>query len=124
MLKEISTQDAPAALGPYSQAIEKGGMIFVSGQIPIDPVTGNIPDSIEEQTKQVLKNISSILNIAGLFLGNVVSTTVYLTDLSDFQPMNDVYAQAFTAPYPARACVEVSKLPKGVKVEISVVAIR
>lgn len=124
MKKAISTTKAPGAIGPYSQAIETGNMVFASGQIPIDPATGNIPDGITEQTRQSLANVAAILDAAGLTLANVVKTTVFLADMNDFAAMNAVYADAFTAPYPARSAVAVKTLPKNVLVEIEVLAIR
>lgn len=124
MKKAISTTKAPGAIGPYSQAIETGNMVFASGQIPIDPATGNIPEGITEQTRQSLANVSAILDAAGLTLANVVKTTVFLADMNDFAAMNEVYADAFAAPYPARSAVAVKTLPKNVLVEIEVLAIR
>ncbi len=124
MKKAISTTKAPGAIGPYSQAIETGNMVFASGQIPIDPATGNIPEGITEQTRQSLANVAAILDAAGLTLANVVKTTVFLADMNDFAAMNAVYADAFTAPYPARSAVAVKTLPKNVLVEIEVLAIR
>lgn len=125
MKKEaITTDKAPKAIGPYSQAVKVNGFIFVSGQIPIDPHTDEVTKGdIIEQTRHVLKNISSILVAAGSSLGDVVKTTVYLKDLSKFGEMNHIYGEFFTAPYPARATVEVSNLPKGVEVEIDAVAV-
>ncbi len=124
MKKAISTTKAPGAIGPYSQAIETGNMVFASGQIPIDPATGNIPEGITEQTRQSLANVGAILDAAGLTLANVVKTTVFLADMNDFAAMNEVYADAFAAPYPARSAVAVKTLPKNVLVEIEVLAIR
>ncbi|WP_279111228.1 RidA family protein [Muribaculum intestinale] len=124
MKKVISTTSAPGAIGPYSQAIEKGNMIFASGQIPINPATGEIPEGITAQTRQSLANVSAILEAAGLTLSDVVKTTVFLADMGDFAAMNAVYAEAFTAPYPARSAVAVKTLPKNVLVEIEVLAIR
>ncbi|MDE7426613.1 MAG: RidA family protein [Muribaculaceae bacterium] len=124
MKKVIATQAAPGAIGPYSQAIDAGDFVFASGQIPINPVTGEIPKTIEEQTVQVLKNVYAILNEAGMNFDNVVKTTVFLSDMNDFAAMNDVYGKTFTAPYPARSAVAVRELPKGVKVEIEVIAKR
>ena len=124
MKKAISTTKAPGAIGPYSQAIETGNMVFASGQIPIDPATGNIPEGITEQTRKSLANVGAILDAAGLTLANVVKTTVFLADMNDFAAMNEVYADAFAAPYPARSAVAVKTLPKNVLVEIEVLAIR
>lgn len=114
-MKVINTQKAPAAIGPYSQAIDSGvGMVFVSGQLPIDPATGAFPEGgVKEQTRQSLLNAKAILEEAGLGLGNVVKTTVFLADMADFAAMNEVYAQFFAAPFPARSAVAVKTLPKG-----------
>lgn len=124
MKKVIATTKAPGAIGPYSQAIDTGSFVYASGQIPIDPATGEIPQGITAQTKQSLANVAAILDEAGLTLSNVVKTTVFLADMKDFQAMNEVYGQAFTAPYPARSAVAVRELPKGVLVEIEVIALR
>ena len=125
-MKSIQTENAPAAIGPYSQAIDSGaGLVFVSGQIPIDPSTGTfVPGGIREQTRQSLTNAQAILAAAGLGLGNVVKTTVFLADMNDFAAMNEVYAQFFTSPYPARSAVAVKTLPKGALVEIECIAVR
>ena len=123
-MKQISTNKAPAAIGPYSQAIDLGNMVFLSGQIPIDPASGVMPESVEAQAKQVLTNIQSILAEAGLTMANVVKTTVFLSDLGDFAAVNEVYASFFAEPYPARSCVQVAAIPKGAKVEIETVAVR
>lgn len=125
MKKIISTPNAPSAIGPYSQAIEMNGMLFVSGQIPIDPKTGNIDGgSIVAQTEQVLKNILNILEHAGYALKDVVKTTCYLSDMNHFPKMNEVYADYFVDDPPARATVEVNRLPKDVLVEIDAVAMK
>jgi len=122
-MKAISTQKAPAAIGPYSQAIEVGNMVFVSGQLPIDPATGLFAEGgIKELTKQSILNAKSILEAAGSGLDKVVKTTVYLADMADFAAMNEVYGQYFSEPYPARSAVAVKTLPKGAIVEIEVVA--
>lgn len=122
-MKVISTQKAPAAIGPYSQAIQVGTLVYTSGQIPIDPATGTFVDGgIKEQTRQSLTNVKAILNEAGLDLNNVVKTTVFLADMNDFAEMNSVYAEFFTEPYPARSAVAVKTLPKGALVEIEVIA--
>ena len=122
-MKAISTQKAPAAIGPYSQAIQVGNLVYTSGQIPIDPATGNfVEGGIKEQTRQSLTNVKSILEEAGLTMGNVVKTTVFMADMSDFADMNAVYAEFFAEPYPARSAVAVKTLPKGALVEIEVVA--
>ena len=123
-MKVISTTKAPAAIGPYSQAIKVGNLVYTSGQIPIDPATGVfVEGGIKEQTRQSLTNIKAILEEAGLTLSNVVKTTVFLADMNDFADMNAVYAEFFTKPYPARSAVAVKTLPKGALVEIEVVAI-
>ena len=125
-MKQINTDKAPAAIGPYSQAIDSGtGLVFVSGQLPIDPATGAFPvGGVKEQTKQSLLNAEAILEIAGLDLSNVVKTTVFLADMGDFAAMNEVYAQFFSAPFPARSAVAVKTLPKGALVEIECIAAR
>ena len=124
MKKVIATTNAPGAIGPYSQAIDTGAFVFASGQIPINPADGTIPDGIKAQTLQAIANVTAILNEAGLTLDNVVKTTVYLHDMADFQAMNEVYGEAFSAPYPARSAVAVRELPKKVLVEIEVLAVR
>jgi len=122
-IKLIHSDEAPAAIGPYSQAVEAGGFIFVLGQLPIDPATGSlINGGIEEQTEMVLKNLSAILKTARLSLENVVKCEVFLSDMNDFAKMNAVYARFFHAHKPARQAVEVSRLPKDVKIEISLIA--
>ena len=125
MFEEISTANAPAAVGPYSQAISVGQFVFASGQIPLDPSQGVIVgNTAAEQAKQVFSNIEAVLKEAGLTMKDVVKSTVFLTDLSDFGPVNEVYASFFSRPYPARSCVEVSALPKGAKVECEVIAVK
>lgn len=120
----VSTQDAPQAIGPYSQAIKAGNFLFVSGQIPLDPKSGLVVgSSIEEQTEQVMKNLTAILKSQNLGLEHVVKTTVFLSQMSEFPRFNEIYAKHLQTPYPARATVEVGKLPKDVKVEIEAVAI-
>ena len=122
-MKVISTTKAPAAIGPYSQAIKVGNLVFTSGQIPIDPATGNfVEGGIKEQTRQSLTNVKAILEEAGLTMANVVKTTVFMADMADFADMNAVYAEFFAEPYPARSAVAVKTLPKGALVEIEVVA--
>ena len=122
-MKAISTINAPAAIGPYSQAIYVGNLVYTSGQIPIDPATGIIVEGgIKEQTRQSLTNVKAILESAGLAMGNVVKTTVFLADMNDFAEMNSVYAEFFAEPYPARSAVAVKTLPKGALVEIEVIA--
>ena len=123
-MKALSTDKAPAAIGHYSQAIDSGsGLLFLSGQIPIDPATGVFVDGgVKEQTKQCLLNAQAILQSAGLSLAHVVKTTVYLADMGDFAAMNEVYAQFFTQPFPARSAVAVKALPKGALVEVECIA--
>ena len=122
-MKAISTSKAPAAIGPYSQAIEAGAMVFASGQLPIDPATGAFPEGgIKEQTRQSILNAQAILEEAGCSLANVVKTTVLLSDIADFGAMNDVYASFFSEPFPARSAFAVKDLPKGALVEIEMIA--
>jgi 2-iminobutanoate/2-iminopropanoate deaminase len=122
-MKAISTNNAPAAIGPYSQAIEVNGFVYASGQLPIDPATGVFPEGgIKEQTAQSIKNAQMILEAAGTDLKHVVKTTVYLANMSDFAAMNEVYSQFFSEPFPARSAVAVKDLPKGALVEVEVLA--
>ena len=122
-MKAISTKNAPAAVGPYSQAIDCGDFVYCSGQIPLDPQTGVIVEGgIEAQARQTFDNIRAVLNAAGLDMKNVVKTTVFITDLSQFGTLNAIYGEYFAEPYPARSCVEVSALPKGAMVECEVIA--
>lgn len=123
-MKPIKTSNAPEAIGPYSQAVDSGaGLVFLSGQLPIDPATGAFPEGgVKEQTRQSLLNVAAILREAGLGLGNVVKTTVFLSDMGDFAAMNGVYAEFFSAPFPARSAVAVKALPKGALVEIECIA--
>lgn len=124
-MKQISTQNAPEAIGPYSQAIEVNGFVYASGQLPIDPATGAFPEGgVKEQTRQSLLNVKAILEEAGLALSDVVKTTVYLADMGDFAAMNEVYSQFFAQPFPARSAIAVKALPKGALVEVEVVAAR
>lgn len=123
MKEVISTSAAPGAIGPYSQAIKVGNMLYCSGQIPVDPATGTVPEGIKAQTTQSLANVKAILAAAGASIENVVKTTVFLADMSLFGEMNEVYAQNFTEPFPARSAVAVRELPKQVLVEIEVIAI-
>jgi 2-iminobutanoate/2-iminopropanoate deaminase len=121
----IHTDKAPKAVGPYSQAVESNGMVFLSGQVPIDPATGKLVEGgIEEQTNQVLKNIEAILAEAGLTFANVVKTTCFLTNLGDFQTFNGIYATRFTEKQPARSTIEISKLPLGALVEVECIAVK
>ncbi len=124
MKKQVQTDKAPKAIGPYSQAIIANGFVFCSGQIPIDPATGNlISGTIEDETRQVLKNLGAVFEAAGSSYDDVVKTTVFLQDMNDFAKMNAVYAEFFKAPNPARAAVQVARLPKDVKVEIEAIAL-
>ena len=124
MKKVISTGKAPSAIGPYSQAIQVGNLVYTSGQIPIDPATGAfVVGGIKEQTRRSLLNVKAVLEEAGLTMGDVVNTTVFMADMNDFADMNSVYAEFFSEPYPARSAVAVKTLPKGALVEIEVVAI-
>ena len=123
MKQVIHTDSAPAAIGPYSQAIQIGDLLFVSGQVPIDPDTGAVVEGdIRAQAQQSLNNLKAILNAAGTNMGAVVKTTVFLADMNDFADMNEVYAQFFQEPYPARSAVQVARLPKDAKVEIEAIA--
>ena len=123
MKQVISTKQAPAAIGPYSQAIQVGNLVYTSGQIPINPSTGMfVEGGIKEQTRQSLTNVKAILEETGLSMSNVVKTTVFMADMNDFADMNAVYAEFFSEPYPARSAVAVKTLPKGALVEIEVVA--
>ena len=123
MKKIISTSEAPAAIGPYSQAIRSGDFLFCSGQIPLDPKNGQmVSDDITPQTRRVMDNISGLLKSEGLSLADVLKTTIFLTDLGDFQTVNEIYGSYFSSEPPARSTVQVSALPKGAKVEIEVIA--
>ena len=122
MKKIIATDQAPAAVGPYSQAVLVNGLLFVSGQIPVNPADGSVAESIEDPSHQALKNVGAILAEVGLGYEDVVKTTVLLADIADFKAMNAVYAEYFTQDKPARACFQVAALPLGVKVEIEVIA--
>ena len=123
MKQMIHTDSAPAAIGPYSQAIQIGDLLFVSGQVPIDPSTGAVVEGdVKAQAQQSLNNLKAILNAAGTNMGTVVKTTVFLADMNDFAAMNEVYAQFFQEPFPARSAVQVGRLPKDAKVEIEAIA--
>ncbi len=124
MKKIIHTTNAPAAIGPYSQAVEANGMLFISGQIPVNPATGNVPEGITAQTEQVMANLTAILEEAGYSPEDVVKTTCLLSDIANFSPMNEVYAKTFTTNPPARAAFAVRDLPKGVLVEIEAIAVK
>lgn len=122
MKKVVSTPKAPAAIGPYSQAIEVNQMVYTSGVIPVHPETGEIPDGVEAQARQAIGNLAVLLKEAGTDIGNVVKTTVFIKDMNDFTKINEVYAEYFTGSYPARSCVEVARLPKDVLIEIEAIA--
>lgn len=124
MKKVISTTKAPAAIGPYSQAVEVNGMIYTSGVIPVNPVTGEIPKGVEEQTIQVLNNLRELLNAADSGMEQIVKTTVFIKEMDDFARINEIYATYFEGAFPARSCVEVARLPKDVLLEIEAVATR
>ncbi len=121
-MKEIQTNNAPAAVGPYSQAIVTNNMLFTSGQIPVNPLTGEIPDGIEAQANQVFTNLKNLLEAAGTNIAKTIKTTVFIQNMDDFAKVNQIYETYFTEPYPARSCVEVSKLPKGVLIEVEAIA--
>ncbi len=124
MKKFIATENAPKAVGPYSQAVMADGTLYISGQLPVNPADGAMPQTIEEQTARSLKNIGAILEEAGLGFDNVVKTTVLLDDIANFSAMNGVYAEFFTGDKPARACYQVAALPMGAKVEIEAIAVK
>jgi len=121
---QITSQEAPAAVGPYSHAIAVPGFVFISGQLPIDKATGTFPEDVAEQAHQSLKNLKSVAEAAGATMGDVVKTTVFLEDINDFKAVNDVYATYFTEPFPARSAFEVARLPLGAKVEIEAIVCR
>lgn len=121
-MKQIKTDKAPQAIGPYSQAIVSGNTVYCSGQIPINPATGDIPEGVQNQAHQVFKNIKNLLEAAGTSIDNVVKTSVFIKDMNDFAEINSIYAEYFTEPYPARSCVEVARLPKDVLLEAEVIA--
>ena len=121
-MNQIKTNNAPQAIGPYSQAIISNGVVYCSGQIPIDPKSGDIAEGVENQAHQVFTNIKNQLEAAGTSIDNVIKTTVFIKDMNDFAKINEIYAQYFTEPYPARSCVEVARLPKDVLLETEVIA--
>ena len=121
-MREIKTSAAPEAIGPYSQAVTVNNIVYTSGQIPVNPVSGAIPEGIEAQVKQVFENIKNLLIASGTSINNVIKTTVFIKNMQDFPVVNSVYAEYFTEPYPARSCVEVSALPKGVLIEVEAIA--
>ena len=124
MKKVVQTTKAPGAIGPYSQGIDIGNMIFFSGQIPLNPETGEMPEGIEAQTKQALDNVKGLLESQGLDFSHVVKTTVFLDNMDDFNTVNSIYAQYFLEPYPARSAVEVGRLPKGALIEVEIIAVK
>ena len=124
MKEAIATKNAPAAIGPYSQAIRTEGLVYCSGQLPIDPATGKMPENVKDQTRQSLANVKAILEAGGLTIDDVVKTTVLLADMSLFGEMNEVYGETFSQPYPARSAFAVKALPMGALVEIEVIATR
>lgn len=124
MKQAISTDKAPAAIGPYSQAIEVNGMVYTSGVIPVVPATGEIPEGIEAQAEQAIGNLAALLEASGTSTANAVKTTVFIKDMNDFAKVNEIYAKYFTGVYPARSCVEVARLPKDVLIEIEAIAIK
>ena len=123
-MRSVSTGSAPAAIGPYSQAVECNGAVFVSGQLPVDPMTGEMPDTPAEQARRALENVRAIVESSGCTMADCVKVTIYLTDLSAFAQVNEVYKEFFAEPYPARSCIEVSAVPKGAILEIDAIAIR
>lgn len=122
--KVISTEKAPAAIGPYSQAIEVNGMVYTSGVIPVNPATGEIPDGSVAQAEQAFTNIKNLIEASGSSMDKVVKTTVFIKEMNDFGAINEVYAKYFTEPFPSRSCVEVARLPKDVMLEIEAIAIK
>lgn len=122
MKKVISTDKAPAAIGPYSQAIEVNGMVYTSGVIPVNPATGEIPSGVEAQAEQAFSNMAALLEAAGTDMASVVKTTVFIKEMNDFAKINEIYAKYFTGTFPARSCVEVARLPKDVLLEVEAIA--
>ncbi len=122
--QQINTDDAPLAVGPYSQGIIAGDLVFTAGELPVNPETGEVPESTEDQIRQALKNVSAILSKANVPRNNVASVVVYLTDIRDFSQMNLIYQEFFDEPYPARSCVQVSALPKGVRIMVSAIGVK
>ncbi len=121
-MKEVKTNNAPAAIGPYSQAIISGNTVFASGQIPVNPANGEIPEGVEAQANQAFTNVKNLLEAAGTSIDKVIKTTVFIQNMDDFGKINEIYASYFTEPFPARSCVEVAKLPKGVLLEVEAIA--
>lgn len=124
MKNVIKADKAPGAIGPYSQGVDVGNMIFFSGQIPLNPLTGEMPEGIEAQTRQALDNVKGLLESQNLDFSNVVKTTVFLDNMNDFNTVNDIYAEYFIEPYPARSAVEVAKLPRGALIEVEVIVVK
>ena len=124
MKQAITTTEAPAAIGPYSQAVQAGNQLYISGMLGIDPASGSLADGIAAQAEQALKNLSAALKAAGMTEANVVKTTIFLTDMAAFGTVNELYAKCFAAPYPARSCVQVAALPKGGLFEIEAIAVK
>lgn len=127
MTKVLHTDNAPAAIGPYVQGVDLGNIVLTSGQIPVNPATGEVPEAIAEQARQSLDNVKSVVEASGLQVSDIVKMTVFVKDLNDFAAVNEVYGNFFdehNAPYPARSCVEVARLPKDVKIEIEAIAVR
>ncbi len=122
-MKAVATDKAPKAAGPYSQAVVHDGLVYVSGQIPVDPATGSVPEGMAAQAEQALKNLSAVLEAAGSGTGRALKVTVFISDMSQFAAVNEVYARFFAEPYPARTCVESPHLPKGVMIEIDAIGI-
>ena len=123
-MTHVSTPNAPAALGPYSQAVDTGSTVYCSGQLGLDPATGNLAEGVQAQTHQALKNLQAVLNEAGLSLDNVVKTTVFVQDLADFGTVNEIYGTYFHGGFPARSCVQIAALPKNALVQIECIAVR
>lgn len=124
MKKAICTDKAPAAIGPYSQAIEVNGMVYTSGVIPVNPATGEIPEGVEAQAEQVFKNMTALLEASGTSMEQAVKTTVFIKEMNDFGKINEIYAKYFTGTFPARSCVEVARLPKDVLLEVEAIALK
>lgn len=123
-MNPISTDGAPKAVGPYSQAVECNGMVFISGQLPVDPKDGSVPDSVRDRTIRALENVRSIAEAAGCSMSDCVKVTIFMSDISEFLDVNDAYAEMFSEPYPARSCVEVSRIPKGMSLEIDAIFVK
>ena len=123
-MTHVSTPNAPAAIGPYSQAVDTGSTVYCSGQLGLDPATGNLAEGVQAQTHQALKNLQAVLNEAGMSLDNVVKTTVFVQDLADFGTVNEIYGTYFHGGFPARSCVQIAALPKNALVEIECIAVR